>query len=153
MRTGPRSRRASVGAISGHSTPSLAGWAAILGTALMAASPAGGQQHRAKVPLADKIITPGPTRQAFTGMVASLDAKRHVLNVNTVEGESFEIFPLKKNTKVATANGRPMTLTALQPGTDVIVYYEQKGDQRSVENIVILAPKNEAKGKKSPPSS
>ncbi len=119
----------------------------------MAASPAAGQQHRTKVPIADKIITPGPAHQAFTGMVASLDTKRHVLNVNTVEGGSSEIFPLKKNTKVATANGRPMTLTALQPGTDVIVYYEQKGDQRSVQNIVILAPKNEGKGKKAPPSS
>jgi len=131
----------------------MAGWAAIFITALMAAGPAAGQQRRTRVPLADKIITPGPAHQAFTGRVASLDTKRHVLNVNTVEGESFEIFPLKKNTKVATANGRAMTLTALQPGTDVLVYYEQKGDQRSVQNIVILAPKNEGKGKKSHPSS
>jgi hypothetical protein len=121
-------------------------------TALLVAGPsAHAQQRLSKVPLADKVIPTGPTHQAFTGKVESLDEKLHVLNVNSVKGDSVEIFPLKKNTKVAMASGRPLALAAILPGMEVIVYYEQKGGRRAVENIVVLEPKEKAK--KSPPPS
>lgn len=125
--------------------------AAVVAALLVVGASAGGQQRLSKVPLADKVIPTGPTHQAFTGKVDSLDEKLHVLNVNSVKGDTVEIFPLKKNTKVAMASGRPLTLAAIQPGMDVIVYYEQKGANRSVQNIVVLEPKQKAK-KPSPPS-
>ena len=107
------------------------------------------QEHKRKVPGLDK-ITGRPAEQAFSGIVQSLDLHHQLLNVNTVQGENTEVFPLRKGTRVATANGGRKRLSQLTPGTNVLIYYEQRGDRRTVKQIVVLgaAP---AKDKKAPP--
>ncbi|MGH9432513.1 MAG: hypothetical protein ACRD3T_13310 [Terriglobia bacterium] len=95
--------------------------------------------HRNKLPGLDKITSNGPTRQAFTGKIQSLDRKHEVLSVNTIEGVDTEIFPLKKRVKVTSANGAKLKLVALKPGTSVTVFYEQKGDRRTVDQIIVLS--------------
>lgn len=108
-------------------------------------------EHKAKVPGLDK-ITGGTTHQAFTGNIKSYDRKRELLNVNTVEGSDTEIFPMKKKVHVATAGGQKLKLTALRPGTSVIVYYDQKGDHRSISQIVVLENRLTPKKPKAPSS-
>ncbi len=130
---------------------SAAGVAALAAAIFAAAPAARGQQHTSKIPLADKVIPAGPTHQAFSGVVDSVDNKLHVLNVNSVKDANYEIFPLGKKTKVATVDGRALTTAALVKGTEVIVYYEQKGGHRSVQNIVVL-PARHKDPKTSPPS-
>jgi 3-dehydroquinate synthase class II len=51
---------------------------------------------------------------------------------------------------VVTADGDKLKLSKLKPGTDVIVYYDQKGDHRAVTEIVVLV--GGAAKKKTPPS-
>jgi len=105
------------------------------------------------VPVIGK-ISGGSTHQAFSGKIASLDLKLNVLNVNAAEGGSTEIFPIKHNTEVRNAEGGKLRLKTLKPGTEVIVYYELKGSERTVKSIVVLsAGRAEEKEKKpSPPS-
>ncbi len=110
------------------------------------------EQHKRKVPGLEK-INAGLSRQAFTGKVRSLDLGRHLLEVNTVEGGNTEIFPVKKGVPVSLAEGGKLRLTALTPGTDVIIYYEQKGDRRMVKEIVVLVAGSTPDKKKSPPPS
>lgn len=106
--------------------------------------------HTPKVPGLDRIITPGPSRQAFTGVVNSLDMKTEVLNVDSVSGSGTEIFPLKKKkVHVVTADGDKVKLEKLKPGTNVLVYYEQSGDRKTVTDIVILTASGVKK--KTPP--
>jgi len=109
------------------------------------------QEHKTKVPGLDK-ITGGPSQQAFSGIVESLDKQRKVLNVNTVTGGAIEIFPIKKNVHVATADGDKLTLAEVKPGANVLIYYEQKGDHRTVKEIIVLKGEPNP-GKKSPPPS
>ncbi len=109
------------------------------------------EERKRKIPGMDK-ITSGPSRQAFSGKVQSLDLGRKLLNMNTVQGGNTEVFPVSKGVKVATADGKKLKVTALEAGTNVIIYYEQKGDQRTVKQIVVLAPST-AQEKKSPPPS
>jgi hypothetical protein len=86
--------------------------------------------------------------------VQSLDLKRGLLKVNTVEGGVTEIFPVKKGTSISMADGGKIKLRELAPGTSVIVYYEQKEDRRTVSGIVVLAAsESERKKKKSLPPS
>jgi len=125
---------------------------ALLGLAVLASLLAplqaiGQEEHKNKLPGLDKITSGGPTRQAFTGKVQIWDKQREILNVNSVDGNDVEIFPIKKKVHVATANGHKMNLAALRPGTSVLVYYEQKGDHRSVQQIVVLTspPSNSKK--------
>ena len=95
-------------------------------------------EHKRKVPGLEK-LSPGYSHQAFTGRVLSLDVRRSVLNVNAVRGSGTEIFALKKKSvRVEAANGDRLKLEELQPGTNVIVYYDQRGEQRSVKDIVVL---------------
>jgi 3-dehydroquinate synthase class II len=108
------------------------------------------EQRKAKVPVVSKITGGGPTHQAFTGIVKSIDFESEVLNVDNVSGKSTEIFPIKKKVHVVTADGDKLKLTKLKPGTNVIVYYDQKGDRRAVTEIVVLA--GGAVKKKTPPS-
>ena len=78
-----------------------------------------------------------------------------MLNVNAVRGSGTEIFALKKKSvRVEAANGDRLKLEELQPGTNVIVYYDQRGEQRSVKDIVVLqaAPAKEKDSKPGPPS-
>lgn len=99
-------------------------------------------------------IAGGSSRQAFSGKVQSVDLTHKLLKVDTVEGGGTEIFPVTKGTPVSMVGGRKVKLQELAPGTDVIVYYEQKRDRRAVSEIVILAA-SEGEGKKkqsSPPS-
>ena len=76
-----------------------------------------------------------------------------LLNVNTVQGENTEIFPLRKGTRVATANGGRKRLSQLTPGTNVLIYYEQRGDRRTVKQIVVLGAAPAKDKKASPPPS
>ena len=108
------------------------------------------EQGKSKVPVISKITAGGPTQQAFSGIVKSVDWKSNVLNVDNVNGNSTEIFPIKKKVRVVTADGSGLKLAKLKPGTNVIVYYDQKGDRRAVTQIVVLAG-GPAK-KKAPPS-
>jgi len=96
------------------------------------------EERKTKVPGLDK-ITSGPSRQAFSGTVQSLDLKRKLLNVNTVQGGNTEVFPVTKGVRVALANGAKIKLTELTPGATVIVYFEQSGDRRKVKEIIVLA--------------
>jgi Cu/Ag efflux protein CusF len=108
------------------------------------------QGHAPKVPGLDRIITPGPSRQAFTGVVKSVDMKTEVLNVDAVTGNGTEIFPLKKKkVHVVTADGDKLKLERLKPGTNVLVYYEQSGDRKTVTDIVVLTASSTKK--KTPP--
>jgi 3-dehydroquinate synthase class II len=108
------------------------------------------EQRKSHVPVIDKITSGGPTQQAFTGIVKSVDWKSEVLNVDNVNGNSTEIFPIKKKIHVVTADGDKLKLAKLKPGTNVLVYYEQKGDHKTVTRIVVLAGGPEKK--KAPPS-
>jgi hypothetical protein len=109
-------------------------------------------QRKRKIPVVNK-ITQGPNRQAFSGKVESLDLELHVLEVNASEGKTLEIFPVKKGIQVSTADGEKLKLEALRPGNNVIIYYEQKGDRRTVKQIVVLAADSEHENKKPPPTS
>lgn len=115
-----------------------------------------GQESKHKPPVLDKLSS-GVTQQAFSGIVQSLDLKHSLLNVNPVEGDATEIFPVKKTPKVAGADGERLRIESLKPGTNVLIYYEQKGDKRTVKDIVVLraAPSKSAPAKaaKSTPPS
>jgi hypothetical protein len=123
----------------------------ILGT-LLVPIPGRAQQEKAKkLPGLDK-ITSGPSQQAFSGIVSSVDLKRKILNVGTVQGGVTEIFPIKREVHVVTADGDRLKLSSLTPGTNVIIYYEQRADRRNVKQIVILAGEPKAAKKKTPSS-
>ena len=113
---------------------------------LASAGRARAQAH--KVPGLDKITSPsGPGQQEFNGKVQSLDLHNAVLNVQSLRENNIEIFPIKKGVRVTGADGGRLSLDSLEPGTNVLVYYEQKGDRRSVKGITVLTaapaePKN-----------
>ena len=108
------------------------------------------EKHKPKVPGISKITSGGPMQQAFTGIVKSIDLQSEVLNVDNVNGKSTEIFPLRKKIRVVTADGDKLKLDKLKPGSNVLVYYEQRGDHKTVTQIVVLA--GGAAKKKTPPS-
>lgn len=108
-------------------------------------------QPSSRIPMKGKGTT-GPSRQAFSGRVQSVDLKRNLLKVDTVEGGVTEIFLVKKKTPVSMADGTKMEIQTLAPGTNVIVYFEQKEDRRPVSRILVLAA-SEGEKKKSPPPS
>ena len=108
------------------------------------------EQRKPKVPVLNRITSGGPTQQAFSGIVKSVDLESEVLNVDNVNGKSTEIFPIKKKVHVVTADGGKLKLAKLKPGTNVLVYYEQRGDHKTVTRIVVLA--RGAEKKKTPPS-
>lgn len=112
---------------------------------------AGAQERKTKLPRLDKIVG-GGNQQAFSGIVQSLDRQRNLLNVNTVQGGVTEIFPVKRGIHIMTANGAKLRLAELVPGTNVIIYYEQKGDRRTVKQVVVLAASAPETKKTRPPS-
>ena len=117
----------------------------------VAAAHAGAQdEHKNKV--LTKIESGGPARGEFTGTVQSLDLKEQVLNVHATRGDDTEIFPIKKNVHVSSADGKKLKLASLAPGTTVLVNYEQKGDRRTVKQIVVIASPAEGAPKPPPPS-
>ncbi len=82
-----------------------------------------------------------------------MDLEQRVLEVSASESKTVEIFPIKKGFSVSTADGKKYKLAALVPGTSVMVYYDQKGDHRTVKQIVVLeAGADEQKKKGTPPS-
>ena len=108
------------------------------------------QDEHKKVPVIDKITSGAPTQQEFVGIVKSVDLESEVLNVDNITGKSTEFFPLKKKVHVVTADGDKLKLATLKPGTKVLVYFDQKGDRRTITLIEVLTggpPK-----KKTPPS-
>jgi len=107
------------------------------------------EEHKPRVPGLDKITSPGVTQQAFMGVVKSIDLESEVINVDNIDGKSTEFFPIKKKIHVVTADGDKLKLAELKPGTNVLVYYDQKGDRRTVTRIVVLAGQPK---KKTPPS-
>ena len=115
------------------------------------ASPAHAQTKRSKVPVVGK-LSGGGSAQAFSGKLESLDRDHNLLKVSTVQGDQTEIFQVKKGVYVYTAGGEKLKLRELKPGTNVLVYFELKGEHRTVKEIVVLtsAPAEE---KKTPPSS
>ncbi len=110
------------------------------------------EERRTKVPVVGKIVG-GSNRQAFTGKVQSVDLKRNLLLVDTVEGSSTEYFPLKKNVTISRATGRRLTVKELARGTNVIVYYQVHDDRRTVTEIVVLGAANSNEAKKANPPS
>ena len=98
--------------------------------------------------------TMGGAHRAFSGKVETLDLKRKVLIVGTVEGGATEIFPIKKGISVSGAKGKKLKIEELSAGTNVIVYYDFRDGRRTVNEIMVLAvnpPKEEKKD--SPPPS
>jgi hypothetical protein len=151
---GPRTKGPGTGSGSLWQSSLLSRFAvATLLAGLVAPGIAQGQQPATtKVPKIGK-IRGGNTRQAFTGKVRSVDLKLKVLNMKGQEGASDEIFPFKKNVDLETASGRRLMLSELKAGSDVVIYYELKGGQRTVKQIILLGPgSQEAKKKPSPPS-
>ena len=95
------------------------------------------QQERPKLPGLDKIISANQ-HLMFTGKVKLLDEKRNTLSVSAVEGSDTEIFPIKHNTRVRTSDGFRRKLNVLTPGTQVIVYYDQHSDRRTITRIELF---------------
>ena len=108
--------------------------------------------HKSKVPGLDKIAS-GSSRLAFSGNIQSFDQKRELLSVNTVQGGTTEVFPLKKGVHVSAANGARLNLDNLKPGANVLVYYEQKAEKRTVTEIIVLSSgASQGQNKPAPPS-
>jgi hypothetical protein len=131
-----------------------AAWAsAILGLVMAFSGSAFGQQQpSSKIPKLGKILG-GSLEGAFSGKVQSVDTKLKVLNLKAAEGTGTEIFPLKKNLDIQTLNGEKKALRDLKPGSDVMIYYQLKGNERTIKRIVVLSQKpKETKKKSAPPS-
>jgi hypothetical protein len=111
---------------------------------LMLVGAASAQEEKPKIPGIDKIIA-AQEHLAFTGSVKSVDEKHNVLSVDSVEGGTTEIFPIKHSTHVLTADGFRKKLDVLTPGTRVIVYYDQRSDRRTVTRIELFASESKKK--------
>ncbi|MGH9354549.1 MAG: hypothetical protein ACRD10_00285 [Terriglobia bacterium] len=120
---------------------------------LISATAFGQQPLGSKLPGIGKITSPGSGQQAFAGSVLSIDQQHHVLNISASPGNGAEIFPIQKKVKVSSVGGRKLKLAALTPGTNVIVYYQEKDGRRAVSQIVVLSSRTPAAKKKSPVSS
>jgi hypothetical protein len=120
--------------------------------ALFPAAPLQAQKHKSKVPIVGKLGS-SSLQQAYSGKVQSVDKKQKILNVNSLHGRDSEIFPFKKNVRIESLNGKKMDLTALTPGSTVLIYFDQKSGERTIKNIVVLSSgKEQAKGKPAPSS-
>jgi hypothetical protein len=111
---------------------------------LMFVGAAPAQQEKPKVPGLDKIIAANQ-HLMFTGKVKLLDEKRNTLSVSSVEGSDTEIFPIKHSTRVLTSDGFRKKLNVLTPGTQIIVYYDQRSDHRSITQIELYTSETKKK--------
>jgi hypothetical protein len=129
--------------------------AALLGVCMLLffqAAPLHAQNQKSKVPLVGKLSS-GSRQAAYSGKIRSVDMKQRILNVNALEGRNTEIFPFKKNVRIENLNGGRMNLSALTPGTAVLIYFDQKSGERTIKNIVVLSSgKKQEKGKSAPSS-
>jgi hypothetical protein len=107
-------------------------------------------QHKRRVPVIDK-ISGGPTEQAFSGAVKSLDVKGSVLEVTNARDGTDEYFPFKKSVRVSTADGKYATLDNVKLGWNVLIYYEEKDNGPSVKEIILLGPPKPAAEKTTAP--
>lgn len=143
------------GKLHGAGEYSLVVLAALLSACLslaISAAPAHAQEHRSKVPIVSKLTTINRPA-AYSGKIQSLDKKQGIMNVNPIEGRGSEIFPFKKNVRIENLNGGRMALSALIPGTAVLIYFDQKSGERTIKNIVVLSSgKEQAKDKPTPAS-
>jgi hypothetical protein len=121
---------------------------ALVSAILLLVGAAFAQESKPKVPGLDKIISANE-HLAFNGTIKSVDEKHNILSVNSVEGGTTEIFPIKHNTHVVTVDGLRKKLENLSPGMNVMVYYDQRADHRTVTRIMMLPSESE---KKAPPS-
>jgi hypothetical protein len=118
--------------------------AVVPGILLLACAALAQQEEKPKIPGLDKIIAANE-HLMFTGTVKSVDEKRNVLSIDSVEGGTTEIFPIKHSTHVMTADGFRKRLDVLSPGTRVIVYYDQRADRRMVTRIELFASESKKK--------
>jgi hypothetical protein len=109
---------------------------------IVGAAPA--QQEKPKVPGLDKIIAANE-HLMFTGTVKLLDEEHNSLSVSSVEGSDTEIFPIKHSTRVLTSDGFRKKLNVLTPGTQIIVYYDQRSDRRSITQIELYTSETKKK--------
>lgn len=109
----------------------------VLGSALA-------QEEKPKVPGLDKIIAANE-HLMFTGKVKNVDIDHNTLSVSSVEGSDTEIFPIKHGTHVYTSDGFRKKLDTLAPGTQVIVYYDQRSDRRTVTHIELYTSETKKK--------
>ena len=116
----------------------------VVAAALLAVCALPAQEEKPKIPGLDKIIN-AQEHLAFTGSVKSVDEKHNILSVNSVEGGITEIFPIKHSTRVQTSDGYRKRLDVLTPGTQVIVYYDQRADHRNVTRIELFSSKAQKK--------
>ncbi len=113
----------------------------------------GQQSEHKKLPGIDK-LTSGASHQAFNGTIRSINKKDKIINVKTIEGANTEIFPLRTGIRIETAAGDRCGLDSLVPGTNVMVFFDQKNGERKVTRIEVLrAPAPAKEGKKSAPPS
>lgn len=113
-------------------------------TLLVFVGAAPAQEEKPKVPGLDKIIAANE-HLMFTGKVKLLDEKRNTLSVSSVEGADTEIFPIKHGTRVLTSDGFRKKLDVLTPGTQIIVYYDQRADRRSITQIELYTSETKKK--------
>jgi hypothetical protein len=102
------------------------------------------QEEKPKVPGLDKIIAANE-HLMFTGKVKLVDVEHNTLTVSSVEGSDTEIFPIKHGTHVFTSDGFRKKLEVLSPGTQVIVYYDQRADHRTVTHIDLYTSETKKK--------
>jgi hypothetical protein len=128
--------------------PTGSGWCGKLAFSILAlfllVSAGGAQQETPKVPGLDKIIAANE-HLMFTGKVKELDELRNTLSVSAVEGSDTEIFPIKHGTRVYTSDGFRKKLDVLQPGVQVIVYYDQRSDRRTITHIDLYTSETKKK--------
>ena len=105
---------------------------------------AAAQQEKPKVPGLDKILAANE-HLCFTGTIKSVDEKRNVLTLSSVEGSDTEIFPIKHGMHVLTSDGYRKRLDGLAEGTQVIVYYDQRSDRRMVTRIELFNSESKKK--------
>lgn len=109
---------------------------------IVAAVPA--QEEKPKVPGLDKIIAANE-HLMFTGKVKVLDEDHNTLSVSSVEGSDTEIFPIKRGMHVYTSDGFRKKLEVLQPGVQIIVYYDQRADRRTITHIDLYTSETKKK--------
>ena len=110
----------------------------------MLVAPASAQDEKPKVPGLDKIIA-AEEHLMFTGKIKLLDVEHNTLSVSSVEGSDTEIFPIKHSTHVLTSDGFRKKLDVLIPGTQVIVYYDQRADHRTITHIDLYTSESRKK--------
>jgi hypothetical protein len=102
------------------------------------------EEEKPKVPGLDKIIEANQ-HLMFTGKVKAVDLNRNTLSVSSIEGSDTEIFPIKSSTHVLTSDGFRKKIDVLSPGTQIIVYYDQRADRRSITHIDLYTSETKKK--------